>query len=95
MIADGRPETPLLERDHAAVTRPPAGDAALAKTVRPLLMFEGKAEEALTFCVDCEDEPELRRLASALGADGRTSMPIGEDGFSRLFVRVSDRYGVS
>ncbi|AUN40032.1 VOC family protein [Tsukamurella tyrosinosolvens] len=45
--------------------------------------------------VDCDDREELERLTEALGAGGKTYMPLGEYGFSAAFAWVGDRFGVS
>lgn len=45
--------------------------------------------------VDCDDREELERLTAALGAGGKTYMPLGEYGFSTAFAWVGDRFGVS
>jgi predicted 3-demethylubiquinone-9 3-methyltransferase (glyoxalase superfamily) len=50
---------------------------------------------AMSFFVTCESDDEIRRLASALSADGNTLMPLGSYGFSHQFTWVSDRYGIS
>lgn len=50
---------------------------------------------AFSLFVDCTSEEELLRLVMALAEGGKTLMPLGNYGFSRQFVWVSDRYGVS
>ncbi len=125
----------------------------MANSVKPFLMFEGRAEEAMTFYVslfpdgevvsvnrygaggpgpegsvmlaefsvagqrvlcsdsfvkhgftftpslslfvECADEEEIQRLASALAEGGGVLMPLGDYGFSRQFAWVNDRFGVS
>jgi predicted 3-demethylubiquinone-9 3-methyltransferase (glyoxalase superfamily) len=43
--------------------------------------------------VECGSEAELERLAAALGENGQ--VPLGDYGFSKRFVWVNDRFGVS
>ena len=50
---------------------------------------------AFSLFVDCASEEELRRLAAALGEGGAMLMPLDNYGFSRLFVWLNDRFGVS
>jgi predicted 3-demethylubiquinone-9 3-methyltransferase (glyoxalase superfamily) len=50
---------------------------------------------ALSIFVECGSDEEIRRLTSALGEGGQTLMPLGAYGFSRQFVWLNDRYGVS
>ena len=42
-----------------------------------------------------EAEAEVDALAEALGEGGKTMMPAGDYGFSKRFVWVQDRFGVS
>jgi predicted 3-demethylubiquinone-9 3-methyltransferase (glyoxalase superfamily) len=67
----------------------------MVESVRPLLMFQGRAEEAMTFFVECGSDEEIERLAAALLDAGETFMPLGAYGFSRKFAWLSDRFGVS
>lgn len=125
----------------------------MAKKLTPFLMFEGSAEQAMTFyislfprsavrqverygkgepgpegsvkraefvvagqeimCIDsfvkhaftftpsvslfveCESEAELDDVFARLGASGQVLMPPGNYGFSRKFVWLNDRFGVS
>src|SRR4051812_26822400 len=41
---------------------------------------------AVSLFVECESEEQLRRLAEKLSENGRTFMPLGNYGFSRLFT---------
>jgi predicted 3-demethylubiquinone-9 3-methyltransferase (glyoxalase superfamily) len=50
---------------------------------------------AFSFFVDCDSEDLRRTLAAALGEGGATLMPMGGDGFSRLFTWLNDRFGGS
>lgn len=50
---------------------------------------------AFSFFVECESEEQIGRLASDLGQGGAMLMPLGDYGFSRQFVWLNDRYGVS
>jgi predicted 3-demethylubiquinone-9 3-methyltransferase (glyoxalase superfamily) len=50
---------------------------------------------SFSFFIECESEAELRRLAAALGENGKVMMEIANHGFSTLFTWVSDRFGVS
>lgn len=50
---------------------------------------------AISLWVDCTDQAELERVASALGEDGLMLMPVGRYGFSELFCWVADRFGVT
>jgi predicted 3-demethylubiquinone-9 3-methyltransferase (glyoxalase superfamily) len=125
----------------------------MATSVTPFLMFEGRAEEAMTFYVsvfrraqisqierwaagedgregsikrasfrigglevqcsdspvghaftftpslslfvECESEAEQSSLYGQLSNGGETLMPLASYGFSKLFVWVNDRFGVS
>ena len=50
---------------------------------------------SMSLFVECEDEAELERLATALSDSGQVLMPLGDYGFSRRFAWVNDRFGVS
>ncbi len=50
---------------------------------------------AFSFFVTCDDADEFARLAAGLGDGGRTLMPADDYGFSRRFVWLTDRFGVS
>lgn len=50
---------------------------------------------AMSIFVDCEDEAEIDRLATALGEGGRFLMPLNKYWFSSKFAWVEDRFGVS
>jgi predicted 3-demethylubiquinone-9 3-methyltransferase (glyoxalase superfamily) len=50
---------------------------------------------SVSLFVECDTEEELRAAARRLLAHGSELMPIGSYGFSRLFVWISDRFGVS
>jgi predicted 3-demethylubiquinone-9 3-methyltransferase (glyoxalase superfamily) len=50
---------------------------------------------AFSLFVSCASEEELQRLTGALSHHGKTLMPAGSYGFSRMFAWVNDRYGVS
>jgi len=50
---------------------------------------------ATSLFVDCDTEEQLRGLSDALGEGGAMLMPLGDYGFSRLFVWLNDRWGVS
>lgn len=45
--------------------------------------------------VHCEDEAEFDRALAALSEGGAMLMPPGNYGFSRKFVWLNDRFGVS
>ena len=45
--------------------------------------------------VNCDSEDQIRRLSDALSAGGSVLMPLGHYGFSRKFMWLNDRYGVS
>ena len=50
---------------------------------------------AISIFVECESEDELKRIHEELAKDGIEHMPLDNYGFSKLFVWVEDRYGVS
>ena len=50
---------------------------------------------AFSLYVECESEEQIRRLYAVLAEGGATLMPLDNYGFSRQFVWVNDRYGVS
>jgi predicted 3-demethylubiquinone-9 3-methyltransferase (glyoxalase superfamily) len=66
-----------------------------------VMCFDSPVKHAFTFTpsvslfVDFDDEAELRRVAAALSEGGQALMPLDNYGFSRLFVWLNDRYGVS
>lgn len=45
--------------------------------------------------VECEDEAELDRAFAVLSVGGELLMPPGNYGFSKKFVWLNDRFGVS
>jgi predicted 3-demethylubiquinone-9 3-methyltransferase (glyoxalase superfamily) len=66
-----------------------------------VMCFDSPVKHAFTFTpavslfIDFDDEAELRRVAAAMLEGGQALMPLGDYGFSRLFVWLNDRYGVS
>lgn len=50
---------------------------------------------AMSLFVQCQDEPELDRLYTALAEGGNELMARGNYGFSAKFGWVNDRFGVS
>jgi predicted 3-demethylubiquinone-9 3-methyltransferase (glyoxalase superfamily) len=66
-----------------------------------VMCFDSPVKHAFTFTpavslfVDFDDEAGLRRVAAALSDGGQALMPLDNYGFSRLFVWLNDRYGVS
>lgn len=66
-----------------------------------VLCFDSVVQHAFTFTpafslfVNCDSEEEVRRLSTALAANGAELMPLNNYGFSRLFSWVTDRFGVS
>jgi predicted 3-demethylubiquinone-9 3-methyltransferase (glyoxalase superfamily) len=50
---------------------------------------------AMSLFVQCQDEPELDRLYTALADGGNELMALGNYGFSAKFGWVNDRFGVS
>jgi predicted 3-demethylubiquinone-9 3-methyltransferase (glyoxalase superfamily) len=66
-----------------------------------VMCFDSPVKHAFTFTpsvslfVDFGDEAGLRRVAAALSEGGQALMPLDNYGFSRLFVWLNDRYGVS
>lgn len=75
--------------------------ASLSIAGQTIMFFDSPVEHvfdltpAVSFFVECESEAELRRLASALGQNGKDFMPAGNYGFSRLFAWVGDRFGLT
>jgi predicted 3-demethylubiquinone-9 3-methyltransferase (glyoxalase superfamily) len=63
--------------------------------------FDSSIEHAFTFTpsmslfVECEDAAELDRAYESLAVDGQILMPPDNYGFSRRFVWLNDRFGVS
>lgn len=92
----------LLVQEHAE--GPHAGQIAMAR-IRiaglELLLYDSPPVHDFTFTpatstfIECEDEPQLRQLASTLGEGGRALMPVDSYGFSTLFTWLVDRFGVS
>ncbi len=68
---------------------------------RELIAIDSPVKHDFTFTpsislfVDCESENELQEAFKQLVADGEVLMPPGDYGFSRQFVWVNDRFGVS
>lgn len=50
---------------------------------------------AVSLFINCESEAELDEAFGKLSVDGQLLMPPGNYGFSKKFVWLSDRYGVS
>jgi len=75
--------------------------AQLSLAGESVMCFESPVKHAFgftpsfSFYVECTDEDELRRIASALLEGGSALMPLDNYGFSRLFVWLNDRFGVS
>jgi predicted 3-demethylubiquinone-9 3-methyltransferase (glyoxalase superfamily) len=67
----------------------------------PLVCIDSPVKHAFTFTpsvslfVKCESEEELDAAYAKLSTDGQLLMPPGNYGFSRKFVWLNDRYGVS
>jgi predicted 3-demethylubiquinone-9 3-methyltransferase (glyoxalase superfamily) len=75
--------------------------ATLTLAGQTILCLDSPVKHAFTFTpafslfVDCEDEAEIERVATALAEGGQWLMPLGSYGFSRRFAWVNDRFGVS
>lgn len=75
--------------------------ATLSLAGQEIMIYDSPPVHAFTFTpsfsifIECEDEAELERLATALPEDGKTLMPPGDYGFSQRFAWVQDRFGVS
>jgi predicted 3-demethylubiquinone-9 3-methyltransferase (glyoxalase superfamily) len=75
--------------------------AILSLKGQQVMLFDSPPVHAFTFTpsfsffIECDDDAELERLATALPEDGQIMMPPGDYGFSRRFAWVSDRFGVS
>jgi predicted 3-demethylubiquinone-9 3-methyltransferase (glyoxalase superfamily) len=50
---------------------------------------------AVSLFINCESEVELDEAFGKLSVDGHLLMPPGNYGFSKKFVWLNDRYGVS
>ena len=50
---------------------------------------------AISIFIECDSEDEIRHIHEELSKEGTEHMPLGNYGFSKLFVWVEDRYGVS
>ncbi|KAF0093965.1 MAG: 3-demethylubiquinone-9 3-methyltransferase [Puniceicoccaceae bacterium 5H] len=65
------------------------------------LIFDSPIDHAFTFTpamsilVDCEQEKDVRRLATALAEGGAVLMPLDRYAFSECFAWVTDKFGVS
>lgn len=68
---------------------------------RTFMCIDSPVQHAFTFTpaislyVTCETEQEIDTLAAKLGEGGQVLMPLGEYPFSRRFVWLSDKFGVS
>jgi predicted 3-demethylubiquinone-9 3-methyltransferase (glyoxalase superfamily) len=66
-----------------------------------VLCFDSPVQHAFNFTpsfsffVDCESGEELDRLNASLAEGGTILMPLDNYGFSRQFVWLNDRFGVS
>jgi predicted 3-demethylubiquinone-9 3-methyltransferase (glyoxalase superfamily) len=66
-----------------------------------VMCFDSPVQHAFTFTpavslfVDFDAEADLRRVAATMLEGGEALMPLDNYGFSRLFVWLKDRYGVS
>ncbi len=66
-----------------------------------LMCIDSPAKHAFTFTpsislfVDCADEAEQTRAFEQLSQGGSVLMPLDNYGFSRRFVWLNDRFGVS
>ncbi len=67
----------------------------MVQSVQPFLMFQGDAEEALTFYTSLIPDSRIEAIARYGPGGGKTLMPLDDYGFSRLFAWVKDRFGVS
>jgi len=45
--------------------------------------------------VECDNEEQLKQIATALQDGGNVMMPVGDYGFSKLYAWVADPFGVS
>ena len=65
------------------------------------LVSENTADHKFTFTpaisihIECESEDEIKIIHQELSKDGKEFMPLDNYGFSKLFVWIEDRYGVS
>ena len=50
---------------------------------------------AISIFIECDSEDEIRRIHEELSKGGIEHMPLDNYDFSKLFVWVEDRYGVS
>jgi predicted 3-demethylubiquinone-9 3-methyltransferase (glyoxalase superfamily) len=101
LFADGK----ILDVDRWAPGEPgPEGSfkkATFSVAGQTVICFDSPVKHNFTFTpafslfVDCESEDQLRGLCAALIEGGAALMPLGNYGFSRLFVWLNDRFGVS
>lgn len=50
---------------------------------------------AISIFIECDSEDEIKRIHKELSKGGIEHMPLGNYGFSKLFVWLEDRYGIS
>ena len=50
---------------------------------------------SVSLFVTCKTEEEISRIAATLSQDGGILMPLDNNGFSRKFAWLNDRFGVS
>ncbi len=50
---------------------------------------------AMSIYVQCSSKEEFGWLFTELSAGGQVMMPLADDGFSKRFGWISDKYGVS
>lgn len=87
----------------------PEGPGAEGSVLRASFMIAGQRVDCIdspvkhgftftpswSFFVDFEDEAGLRAVADTLMEGGQALMPLGDYGFSKLFIWLNDRFGVS
>jgi predicted 3-demethylubiquinone-9 3-methyltransferase (glyoxalase superfamily) len=101
LFADGK----IIDSERWAPGEPgPEGlfkKATFSIAGQTVICFDSPVKHNFTFTpafslfVDCESEDQLRRLCEALIEGGVALMPLNNYGFSRLFVWLNDRFGVS
>ncbi|MBD3670548.1 MAG: VOC family protein [Gammaproteobacteria bacterium] len=86
-------EQPELEGQMMMATLTLAGQQF--KCLNSHIPHEFDFTPSYSIFVECESEDELIKIYETLSTDGEILMPLDHYGFSKKYVWLNDRYGVS